>query len=519
MNVVVLHNAVANDASAEERDVLTQRDAVTAALTSSGHQISTLACTLNLEDIRQRLMATHPDVVFNLVESLGGTDRLMILIPELLEASGISFTGAGSVAMAATASKLITKQHLRQAGLPTAPWMTLNCDPSTIQVASHRWILKPVWEHASVGMDDDSVVIAASSSDLRQRLLQLESATGRACFAEEFIEGREFNLSILAGTVLPPAEIDFSAWPDDKPRIVGHRAKWDEESFEYQQTPRRFDFPDSDGPLLQELCRLAQHCHQVFQLSGYARVDFRVDAAGRPWILEINVNPCLSPDAGFAAAVEQSGQSFEEAIRLILQDAVSPADDTAADLMSAVDEATSPHRRFAAESSSQAPTNHTMIFRNDVRPEDAEAVRDIVTATEFFRPDETAIAVELVEERLNRGVASGYEFLFAEADGKVVGYTCYGPIACTLGSYDLFWIAVHPAWQGRSLGKKLLNLTEQAIISAGGRHIYIETSGKPQYAPTRGFYERCGYTEVSVLTDFYDRDDDKVVWRKIIGGK
>lgn len=154
-------------------------------------------------------------------------------------------------------------------------------------------------------------------------------------------------------------------------------------------------------------------------------------------------------------------------------------------------------------------------LRRQVRVSDREAVCRIVAATEFFRPDEIEIAVELVEARLDKGAASGYEFLFAELAGVVVGYACYGPIGCTLGSYDLYWIAVDPAAQGRGVGKLLVEEAEKLIWQADGRHIYIETSGRPQYQPTRGFYERCGYEVICTLPDFYDSGDDKVVWRKV----
>jgi ribosomal protein S18 acetylase RimI-like enzyme len=154
-------------------------------------------------------------------------------------------------------------------------------------------------------------------------------------------------------------------------------------------------------------------------------------------------------------------------------------------------------------------------MRCQVVAADSAAVSRIVQATGFFRSDEVDVAVELVEERLAKGVASGYHFVFAEMEGSVAGYACYGPIACTIGSYDLYWIAVDPKWQGRGMGRLLLCEVEQQIRQCAGRHIYIETSGRPQYQPTRAFYERSGYEVVAVLQEFYDHDDDKVVWRKI----
>ena len=156
-------------------------------------------------------------------------------------------------------------------------------------------------------------------------MLRRAERLGGEVFAEAYIAGREFNLSVLAGPdgpeVLPPAEIHFVDYPDDRPRIVGYRAKWDSDSFEYHHTPRSFDFPPPDAPLLAELCRLARACWDLFGLRGYARVDFRVDETGQPWVLEINANPCLSPDAGFGAAAERAGLSFPAVIARILADA------------------------------------------------------------------------------------------------------------------------------------------------------------------------------------------------------
>lgn len=140
-------------------------------------------------------------------------------------------------------------------------------------------------------------------------------------------------------------------------------------------------------------------------------------------------------------------------------------------------------------------------------------MRALVEATGFFRPDEVEVAAELVREALARGVASGYRFIFADdAAGRPVGYACYGEIACTLGSYDLFWIVVDPAAQGRGLGRRLLREAEADIAGLGGRRVYIETSSQEKYRPTQGFYERCGYALEARLVDFYDRGDDKLIY-------
>jgi ribosomal protein S18 acetylase RimI-like enzyme len=155
-------------------------------------------------------------------------------------------------------------------------------------------------------------------------------------------------------------------------------------------------------------------------------------------------------------------------------------------------------------------------LRYEVRPADREAVRSIVERTGFFRADEINVAVELVDEHLARGVASGYHFVFAENDSQVVGYACFGPIACTVASFDLYWIAVEPAFQGQGLGQFLMRAVETQIAAAGGRRIYADTSGQSKYASTRGFYERNGFRCEARLVDFYAPGDDRIIFEKTI---
>ena len=153
-------------------------------------------------------------------------------------------------------------------------------------------------------------------------------------------------------------------------------------------------------------------------------------------------------------------------------------------------------------------------LRCDMCEDDLATVRRIVESTDFFYPAEVDVAVELVEERLRKGDASGYFFAFAELDGRTVGYSCYGPIACTANSYDIFWIAVHSDSQKGGLGKWLMSVTEELIFSRSGERIYVETSGRDHYLPTRKFYDRCGYQKVAELPNFYGRDDSKIIYLK-----
>jgi ribosomal protein S18 acetylase RimI-like enzyme len=157
-----------------------------------------------------------------------------------------------------------------------------------------------------------------------------------------------------------------------------------------------------------------------------------------------------------------------------------------------------------------------LSFREQVIESDLEAVRRIVVSSGFFYPAEVEVAVELVADRLSRGESSGYHFLFAESDGRVIGYACFGPIACTLASYDLYWIAVHSEFRGRGLGRELLLAAEERIAALGGQRVYIETSSRSQYHPTRAFYQRCDYRQEAILADFYAPGDDKVIYLKVL---
>jgi len=159
---------------------------------------------------------------------------------------------------------------------------------------------------------------------------------------------------------------------------------------------------------------------------------------------------------------------------------------------------------------------NAIVYRQEVRQEDREAVGRLVNATGFFSKEECAIAVELVDDRLARGKASGYLFLFAEEGDRLLGYTCFGPIPGSSHSFDLYWIAVDPHAQGRGLGRKLMTRSERFMAEHGARRVYADTSSRHQYKPTQAFYLACGYVREAFLADFYAPDDGKVIFVKVL---
>lgn len=325
MKVAVLHDPLPADAPPDLADNLAQARQAAAALSELGHEAGLVPFGPKLFRTAARLSAMGPALVFNLSETPLGRARLIHLAPRFLERLNLAYTGAGPVAMRATSDKLAAKSIMRGRGLPTPPW--LEAPLPAARPAGASWLVKSVWEHGSVGLDEGCLLPPGRFPELAGLLESKRRAFGGQWFAERFIAGREFNLSLLAGpkgpVVLPPAETLFQGFGPDRPRLVGYRAKWEAGSYEFGHTPRSFDFPPADAPLLAWLERLALRCWQLFDLRGWARVDFRVDEAGRPFILEVNANPCLADDAGFMAAAARAGLRPRDAVARILDDALA----------------------------------------------------------------------------------------------------------------------------------------------------------------------------------------------------
>jgi len=316
--VAVLTPALSESASLDDQDTLIEAETVSRALEELGYEAVSVPFSLDLERAAAALRELSPAFVFNLIESVDGDGRLIFLAPALLEHLKLPYTGAGLDAMYLTSNKLLTKERLSSHGIATPAWCVLPC-------AEPPWpgpfIVKSIWEDASIGLDDDSVV--ADREALKRLWERRRAEPGAPFFAEAYVEGRELAVSVVAGPrgleALPIAEILFQGYPEGKPRIVGYPSKWVHDSFEFQNTPRCFDLPAEDGPLLERLGEISKRCFELFGLRGYARVDFRVDAAGEPFVLEVNPNPCISPDGGLAAAAQRAGLTLTELVARIVR--------------------------------------------------------------------------------------------------------------------------------------------------------------------------------------------------------
>jgi ribosomal protein S18 acetylase RimI-like enzyme len=155
-----------------------------------------------------------------------------------------------------------------------------------------------------------------------------------------------------------------------------------------------------------------------------------------------------------------------------------------------------------------------IVFRSDIQKDDIAGIREILTSSGFFYHEEIEIGVELALDGLENGNESSYSFILADSGNNLAGYTCFGEIPCTFGSFDLYWIAVHPDFQRSGIGEKLLNKSEQAASQMGCRRLYIETSARELYRPTQKFYMHCNYVQEAFLEDYYADGDGKIIYVK-----
>jgi D-alanine-D-alanine ligase len=290
-------------------DTFIQAEEVAACLRTLGHEA--LIAPYPWGHDFQSFLEFGPELVFNLVEDVPEGPEQLHSITRFLEQRAVPYTGAGTEALRVLGNKLVMKARLRAAGLPVAPGLGEAGEGA-------RYIVKSAVEHASFGLSAENVVVGTGAALMMIAARQAEY--GGEWFAEAYVDGREFNVALLDGEVLPIAEILFTDHHGDVPKIVGYAEKWAAGSAAFAGTPRVF--PPPEEPLFPALARLSRATWALFGLSGCARVDFRVDPRGTPCILEVNANPCLAADAGFCAAAAQHGLAQADVVARLLETAV-----------------------------------------------------------------------------------------------------------------------------------------------------------------------------------------------------
>ena len=503
---------------AAERGVIDAVAAVGNALARAGRSVETLGLADDFLPLVQRLRESTA-VVFNFCEGFRGKAEGEAHVAALLELLEAPYTGNTPQAIALCLDKIRTKRLLRESGLPTPAFLELRSDHLALsdrelerELSARQlgWpvVVKPAGQDASQGLDQSSV--ARDLGQMRLAVDRVVRGYGLPVLVEQYVPGREFNVAVIGDPptrALPVAEIVFEHTGRDRWPIVTYEAKWVPGSEEDRATVPRCP-ADLDDPTARELARLAVTAVLLTGCRDYARVDMRVNPEGQPFILEVNANPDLSPSSGLDRQLAVAGVSFDEFI-LQLVDATarrgrgsSPSEQRQS----------GPVEPLGAVATPAHPLSDSRLVLRPLQPSDREAIGDLLYHCGNFRPEEMEVARQLLDEALADQAAEEYQCVIATLEGRVVGYTCFGPVPVTEGVWDLYWIAVDPTVQRIGLGAHLQAATEQQIKSRGGRLMLAETSSLPGYAAARSFYLNQGYQLLDRLPDFYRIGDDRLTF-------
>jgi D-alanine-D-alanine ligase len=318
--ILILYNKISKTPTTDEVDVLDQVKIVSDALFALNYSVKELQLDMNLDLVIRKIRKVNPYIIFNLAESIYNKGEFAYIGPAILSFMDIPFSGNPLIPMFFSSNKVLAKRELKRIGIPTPKWICL--DELRKIRPKKKYILKPTWEEGSLGLDEHSIF---EGSD-KKYIASIKEKNKNYFFIEEFIEGREFNVSII-GTkegprVLPIAEMKFLKYPEGKPKIMGYTAKWNEKSFEYTHTRRTFTIPASDNDIEKKIVDICRKCWIKFGFKGYVRIDFRLGADRVPYVIDLNLNPCISQSGGFVAATEKAGYKFTEVIEMLLEEAL-----------------------------------------------------------------------------------------------------------------------------------------------------------------------------------------------------
>ena len=417
-----------------------------------------------------------------------------------------------------------TKAVLAAAGLPVPAGIIIPVGTQIRPPFPAPWMVKPLFTDASEGIHPASVV-QGDVKALARAIRLVHRDFKHPALVEQFFGSREINIAVFQRgnriQVMPVAEIEFRGYGEDRPRIIDYAAKWHTDSFEYKNTVRVVpaNVPKAVAIRLRAAALSAWH---TLGCRDYARVDFRLDDNGRFVILEVNPNPDISPDSGFEAALKASRIPYREFVRSMCSNA-------AARRQKRVKAAAGVQPKVGPPSAKKPalPVGTTLTKQQRertaaqvpfiIRPSQAsyrDGILDFMRGTGFFNESEIEVAAEVLDEAIAKGPSGHYQSFTLMAEGQPYGWVCYGPTPCTTGTFDVYWIGVSAQAQGRGYGRALLEHAETLIRKRQGRQVIIETSGRPLYEATRGFYLKTGYIEAARISEFYAPGDDRVIYSK-----
>jgi len=503
--VLVMYNepTLANDHpdADSEHDILYTADTICRILQTAGLPASRLGITHDPAAVIAGVKSAAPDVVFNLYEGTAGWGNAEAFVSGILELLRVPFTGCPTQPLLLCRSKPLTKRLLAGAGLPTAPFMVI--ETGAVPTCTIDWpvIVKPGTEDASVGIDQRSV--ATNQQELETRVAYLREKYGPSVLVEKFVRGREFNVALVERdgvlTPLPFSEILFVP-PADKPDlwpIVSFDAKWRPGTVEFTATPAKNPAENVPPEMQEALSSLAKKAFELVGCRDYARVDFRVDEAGQPYVLEVNPNPCISPLAGLAAGLETARIPYSEFILGLVR--------------SALQRGSRPELAEVVGRLSQAPGTApnepaSKPMRLAIRParrSDAGPVADLVDAIESWSADDRRRSAERVTELLVRRNRGDWQCFVTSGKSGPLGVVSVRPIDSVQGAFAVDLFAVAPSRRRNGIGRRLLRAAEEAVGQAGGRFLIVEVSSGPNAGPIRQFLQKLEYRLTGEVSEYF----------------
>lgn len=303
-----------DDIDLSERDFLKQIYNIKKILNKKFVNVETLGVNSDIKSFIKKILNYSPDVIINFVESVEGNSNLESYIAGLYDLLGIPFTGNNSICLGNCLNKVRTKQILKAHKIKTPAYYvtSVNYIPTKKELSlKFPVITKLVREDASIGISEFSVV--NNYKTLVNQLEYLYSIYNQEILIEEYIEGRELNVAILGEQILPISEICFDGLPKDLPKIITYEAKWSPESIYYKNTIPKCP-AELNEQLKNNIEKIAWEAFNALECRDYARVDIRLSKENIPYVIEVNPNPDISPDAGFIRSAAAAGISYEEVL-------------------------------------------------------------------------------------------------------------------------------------------------------------------------------------------------------------
>ena len=292
-------------------------EAVHQALTESGYSVSRLPLLPPLESAKESLKRLETDLVFNLFEGFDGCPETEAAVANFLAELELIYTGCPGNALSLGLDKAKTKAYLEAIGIDTPRYQLLGPKTLSLFHLNYPCIVKPCAEDGSNGITEESVVNDFAS--LEKQVTTVSNLFGREALVEEFVDGREFNITVLGANepkALPPSEIVYSL-PPGIPRVLSFSAKWDPQSIYFERT-KAVCPAEIDAELREHIIHTAVLAFRLLGSRGYARIDFRLDTKQQLKVIEVNPNPDISPDAGAALQAQAAGMTYNQFIEQIV---------------------------------------------------------------------------------------------------------------------------------------------------------------------------------------------------------